>query len=358
MRCSRIRARRNVYGVVITLLALAVTAYGGEDASEYSWDALFCRGLASFYEGNYTNVFAQIQDAVRHRRPASDVHRAIYLMRKSFLAMHGLREPVSQWTSSAETDIRKIARLSRDSDEDKVVLVVLRSAMDSDFQKRPENDPMPILEFLIDPQHRSLWRDWAYWEKVRLVASKTCVPTDAWGTSLVVRAGTEWVGCLSATPEQDIMARAAETFLRENPKTYMGRVMREQLFRARFEAASRALRDLEKNEWFTCLQTNDACPLSDRQIAYVSNARTNLTLFGTSMWESACRRQAMERRMDEFLLCGHLKARYEIPKYFQARKGIPDMPHLPPEVTSWLASVAAPSNASSSRLVPEDELRK
>jgi len=193
------------------------------------------------------------------------------------------------------------------------------------------------LDKLIDPARQSPWRDWAYWEKARVVASKAWVSTRiAWGTVEFLQDDTRRIGCLDKHPDETLRARAAEKFLKQNPNSYMGHTMRLDLCLWRVTRARRAIGQLAENEWFTNGAKATPFPLSEEQVRLVKGAEESLAALSRLFPENVRKLATAETDLDDYLWLG--LSNRAVVKYLKTVVEVQGKDAMPVEVYEWLSS--------------------
>ena len=138
------------------------------------------------------------------------------MMRRAFIDTTKTPEPVHFWSPEAQKYIDQLQAKNEKEIADLVILSVLvprEQSMDWATE--------PLLDEIIESG--SPWRDWAYWEKARVVSLKSCSSTafDPWGLARYSHEGKEYVTASAYSTWQTIRGRAAAAFLKENKKSYM-----------------------------------------------------------------------------------------------------------------------------------------
>ncbi|HUS98622.1 MAG TPA: hypothetical protein VMX97_18000, partial [Hyphomicrobiaceae bacterium] len=295
---------RRAMRVVIGFMLVAATATAALPSSRWhenadtTWERCLYKGLQLYCQGEYRATFNLIEKAVRSAKPGPEAHRSLALMYKAFARVSSLQTPVGEWNESAKQYLDRLEALKEPSDADLVILAALKHVHVRSAPSTPTSEP--FLDKLIDPARKSPWRDWAYWEKARVVASKAYVSTRiAWGSVEFLQGDTRQIGCLDDHPDETLRARAAEAFLKENPDSYMGRAMRTDLYYWRLFEARRALARFAKNEWYVGDRGNDVFPLTDDQLKHIASARASLSALARLFPESSEKLGQAESRLDE-----------------------------------------------------------
>jgi hypothetical protein len=339
MRLLKIVGWRSLMATGI-LASLALISTGAEPESggekAYDWARLLCRGLYLCYQGEYQNAFEMIQSAVRSKDPGPEVHRCLALMYHAFARTHGLYMPVTEWNPSAKEYLDRLEVLKEPGDADLVILATLKHVHMRSAPRTPSSEP--FLDKLIDPVRKSPWRDWAYWEKARVVASKAYVSTRiAWGSVEFLQGDVPRIGCLDEYPAETLRARAAQVFLKDNPDSYMGRTMRLELCLWRVTQARRALAQLAGNEWFTDGAKAEPFPLSEEQVRLVKGAEESLAALSRLFPESVRKLATAETGLDDYLWLG--LSNRAVVKYLKTVVEVRGKDAMPVEVYEWLSSV-------------------
>jgi len=322
---------------MLLCLVLSASICFAADEDRNPWLGVFQRGLMLYQEGDYTNTFALVEAAVLEHPPEQEVHRCLALMRKAFLRMHNIREPVNAWTPSALKEIRKRESLSMRTDRHLVILAAVK------YQRSQNGDiapvTVPLLNQIIEMKPESSWKDWAYWEKARVLAGRAWVPTTAWG---VVEYGSDSrrrIGCLDDSPLISIPARAAESFLRQKPSTYMGKQMRLDLYLYRTTVARRALAKLAKDQSSSSEKKSDeVLPLEENQMVILREAESKLDALSHSFPKDVLRLLTVEAEIDDFLW-NVAESKRVIPEYLKLLQEIRGRGVLLPHVAKWLADL-------------------
>jgi len=257
-------------------------------------------------------------------------------MYKAFARVSSLQTPVGEWNESAKQYLDRLEALKEPGDADLVILATLKHVHLRSEAGMATSEP--FLDKLIDPARKSLWRDWAYWENARVVASKAYVSTRiAWGSVEVLQGDARRIGCLDEHPGETLRARAAQTFLKENPYSYMGRTMRLDLCLWRVTQARRALAQLAKNDWFTNDTNAAPFPLSEEQVRLVKGAEESLAALSRLFPENVRKLATAETGLDDYLWLG--LSNRAVVKYLKTVVEVRGKDAMPVEVYEWLSSV-------------------
>ena len=326
--------------IVGILVCLASASAKGESANApgetHDWESLLYQGLRLCYQDEYQNAFEMIQNAVRSKDPGPEVHRCLALMYHAFARSHSLYMPVTEWNPSAKEYLDRLEALKEPDDADLVILATLKHVHMRSAPRTATSEP--FLDKLIDPARKSPWRDWAYWEKARVVASKAYVSTRiAWGSVEFLQGDVPRIGCLDEHPAETLRARAAQMFLKENPDSYMGRTMRLDLCLWRVTRARRAMAQLAGNEWFTDGAKAEPFPLSEEQVRLVKGAEESLAALSRLFPESVRKLATAETGLDDYLWLG--LSNRAVVKYLKTVVEVRGKDAMPVEVYEWLSSV-------------------
>jgi len=335
---------RRAMWVVIGFMLVAATAAAALPSSRWhenadtTWERCLYKGLQLYYQGEYQSAFEMIQSAVRSEKPGPEVHRCLALMRHAYVQTRGQHLTVSEWKTSVAKDLGRLEAPKEPSDADLVILATLKYAHVCHAGSILTSEP--FLDKLIDPARKSPWRDWAYWEKARVAASKAYVPPKfTWGSVEFLQGDVRRIGCLDEHPAETLRARAARVFLKDNPDTYMGRTMCRELYYWRLFEARRALARFTKNEWYVGDRGNDVFPLTDDQLKHIASARASLSALARLFPESSEKLGQAESRLDELLWFSRPSPKRTIVKYLRTVLEVRGKDAIPPDVYQWLSSV-------------------
>jgi hypothetical protein len=315
-----------------------LSSYGSVRAADEQgtpWSGILHRGLMLYHKGEYTNAFALIKQAVNERDPGPEVHRCLALLRKTFLRINGLRDPVTKWTPTASAVIAALEAEPHPTDGQVAMLAVLEyhHANDTPEAKRADSP----LDILIEKQ--SPWQDWACWEKARTLAEKAWVPSEAWGVVQYEETPHARIGCLDEMPILTIPARAAEEVLRRNPGSYMSDEMRKQVCLYRVTVARKQIAALAKNEWFTGDQSCGLFPFGENQVQILKAIEGQMNTLSRLSASNALALAAAEAKLDEFLWHESSSPRRAIPEYLKKVLEVRGKSYLSPDVAEWVTSL-------------------
>lgn len=308
-------------------------------ANEF-WQTTLHKGLRLYYEGKYQEVFDLIDKAVHSAEPGRNVHRCVALMRRAFIGIHKQEEPVRSWNPSAEKHLKQLESKKSLSDPDLVIVACLRDV----YVRAPTAEPtkVPILDKLIDPARNSRWRDWAYWQKARVIASKAWTWTGDLGTVVFRLAEKRRIGCLADryTSSLTIRGRAAEAFLKKHPQSHMADVMRLELVEWRWRKAAVAVRELVNNRWYTGEGDLEGFPLNKKQLELLTQAEANVIAAGKLFPKVFLEVFVAEDKLDHILwVSGSTR---DIPEYFRTILKVKGKQALSAEIRQWLATIPIP----------------
>ena len=278
--------------------------------------------------------------AVHSAQPGPNVHRCLGLMRRAFIRIHKQEYPVRRWDASAEKHLKQLESKESPSDPDLVILACLRDVDVKHGTAEPTTEP--ILDKLIDPARKSPWRDWAYWQKARVIASKAWTWPNDVGSVVFRFAEKRRIGCLVArsTPSLTIRARAAEACLKKHPQSYMGDVMRVELAEWRWREAAAAVRELVNNRWYTAEGDLEGFPLNKKQLELLTQAEANVFAAGKLFPKAFLEVFVAEDKLDRVFWEGGSTRR--IPEYFRTILKVKGKQALSAEIRQWLATIPIP----------------
>ncbi|GAF85049.1 unnamed protein product, partial [marine sediment metagenome] len=278
--------------------------------------------------------------AVRSAEPGRNVHRCLALMKRAFIGIHKQEEPVRKWNPSAEKHLKQLESKKSLSDPDLVIVACLRDV----YVRAPTGEPTmePILDKLIDPTRNSRWRDWAYWQKARVIASKAWTWTGDLGTVVFRLAEKRRIGCLvdRYTSSLTIRGRAAKAFLTKHPDSYMADVMRHELAQWRWRKAAVAVRELVDNRWYTGEGDLEGFPLNKKQLELLTQAQANVYAAGKLFPKVFLEVFVAEDKLDRVFWEGGSTRR--IPEYFRTILKVKGKQALSAEIRRWLATIPIP----------------
>ena len=329
-------------GVMIVgiLVCLASASAKGESANApgetHDWESLLYQGLRLCYQGEYRSAFEMVEKAVRSEKPGPEVHRCLALMRHAYVQTRGQHLTVSEWKTSVAEDLGRLEALKEPGDADLVILATLKYAHVCHAGSILTSEP--FLDKLIDPVRKSPWRDWAYWEKARVVASKAWVSTrTAWGSVEFLQGDTRQIGCLDDHPDETLPARAAQAFLKENPDSYMGDTMRKELCHWRVMRAYRGIHELIQNEWYSNGSQMGLFPLSEEQVQLFKKTEETFAAISALAPEDVRRLMTAEGALDNLLWFAHPAPKRTIVAYLKAVLEVRGPAALPEDVHRWLS---------------------
>lgn len=280
---------------VTIMVAFLVSAYGEEE----SWSNVFQRALMNYYRGEYNKAYDLVKESIKEDVPGGEVHRCIALMRKSFVKMNDMVEPVFEMNLKAKESI-KMLESGEEGCENPGQLVVLAALQyhrtyDSNIPSRS------TLDLIIEG--KSVWRDWAIWERGRLLAQKAVSSREEYGVVQYTVGEEVRYGCLDDFPSITISARVAEGLLRENPSSYMGETIRKELYYYRTMSIRRNIAQLLRNEWGDPLR-DDIFPLSPVQIELLERMNEEMENVGGEFSDKVLEIEDARARLDEWLWDG------------------------------------------------------
>lgn len=328
----------NRHGILPGIIALCIVGTSqsvfAEDTTRNAWSGILHQGLMLYQQGDYTNTFSLVEEAALQNPPGPEVHRCLVLMRKAFLRKHGLTAPVNEWPSSAQKEIDALESVREKTLGQLVVLAVLK------YRRSRNSEAALPSEALLDRviESGSPWRDWALWEKARILSEVAWVPTEEWGVVYYGDPGRRRIGCLDDQPVYTIPARAAEDVLRRDPDTYMGDAMRLQLYLYRLTVVRQAFSTLARNEWFTREQT-PTFPLRDEQMTLVRDIEGKLKALSETFPADVLSLATAEANLDEFLWQEVGSPARVIPAYLKQLVKVYGEDVLSTPVTKWLAEL-------------------
>ncbi|MGB2937644.1 MAG: hypothetical protein WBD05_05530 [Phycisphaerae bacterium] len=304
------------------------------------WSDILHRGLMLYYEGRHKETFELVERELHTLEPGPEAHRCIRLARKAFIAMHGLEEPVREWNEPARKHINAFLEKKEASGAD----AVLAAALLDTEQKDPDATIAAgdILRRLMQPERKSPWADWAFWERARILASKAWVPTRDLGVVEYADDGRKKLGCLAKFPARLIQARAAKDLLRRHPESYMGEQMRCELAFYRAEALQIALEELRANEWYVPRPEPEhqwVLHFSEEQLAHLEKMRDAIRKVDALFPKDAALSVRARKSLDRFLWEGGGRAL--VLEYFSKMLEMKH-PSLPNEVAKWAARLPKP----------------
>lgn len=355
MRVLKIVGWRSLMATGI-LASLALTSTGAEPENDgekaYDWARLLYRGLYLRYQGEYQNAFEMVEKAVRSEKPGPEVHRCLGLMHHAFVNSSG--ERLLAWKASVAENLDRLEALKEPGDADLVILATLKHVYLRSEAGMATSEP--FLDKLIDPARKSLWRDWAYWEKARVVAFKAYVSTGlAWGSVEFVQDGTRLIGCLDDHPDETLPARAAQAFLKENPDSYMGDTMRKELYHWRVMRAYRGIHELIQNEWYSNGSQMGLFPLSEEQVQLFKKTEETFAAISALAPEDVRRLVTAEGALDNLLWFAHPAPKRTIVAYLRAVLEFKGPAALPEDVHQWLSGQPAVEEPGHRVIFPGEE---
>ena len=250
------------------------------------WESILYESLWLHCQDKHQEVFDLVENATRSRDPGAEVHRCLAMMRRSFIDLTKTPEPIHHYSEKAKAYIDGLDRRKDKAIPDLVILSVLIPREQSlDWVTEP------LLDKIIESG--SPWRDWAYWEKARVVGLKASDSTHPWGLATYECHGREYTACSTEIPKEAIAGRAVIKFLQDNPRTYMRDVFLADFIRWRLLQARRAAYCLRRE------QEVMGYPLSDEQVNALRVAEE--TFISSWQRKPELKLQILEDKLDRHL---------------------------------------------------------
>lgn len=299
------------------------------DRQNNTWEQTLHRGLVLYFEGEHTDVFQLLEGRTRTLEPSTAVHQALALMAKAFQRCYSPEQENQEWKVIAKQYLRDLSGKSEPTDTDMVILALL------------SNDgyvttDVSFLDKLLSEFPDSPWRDWAFWEKARVLGLNSFVSRDPLGLH-ALKGNEDRVGCLvTENPQLWVQGRAAESFLKSHPNTYMGETMQEDLARWRLTSTIEALLRLKANSGDTASVSGCGFPLTQQQIEAIAKAEVAIRSVEDLFSEEIKRRATANGYLGDFLWWG--ESEWKIIDYFGELIMIPEnqRPILDKDIMDWV----------------------
>ena len=310
------------------------------------WELALYEGLMRIHQGQYKETYEYLSQMVQKQKPGAEVHRCIALLRLAFAKMHGVKETAGEWGKSAQQQIGLLESKENKSDGDYVLLAALKYV--DERQGGALAISKPYLDYLLLPTTKSLWADWAYWEKTRLTSRTIWAIGDELGIVTCEVGKNKQLGCLVVSdcdgePERTIRARGASVFLNKHPHSYMARQMRIEILDDRKQSLSRALEVLSRGDWYLDGQTDGLLALTTEQFRELRK-KTYSDLKALDAKIPACVTSLFraEYQLDDFLYSGkNAPGEDSIINYFQGVNESRGRKSIPESILKWLDSMPA-----------------
>lgn len=311
--------------------ALDMNAYG-QDGQKSPWPKVLKRGLMLYCQGQYSNAFDFVYGSLSTNAPAPEIDRCMALLRKSFVSMHNLREPIDAWNSSSQAALSALEAVPDPTDTHIAVLAILK------YHGPTEIGSSNACETLLDTLIRKEgpWHDWAVWRMSIHLGERAMTPCESWGVVRLNEASHNGLAVLDDSPSLSVPARAATELLKSRPDTYMYEELCEQICLYYITIARRSIMHLAEQEWLSSSRTSGPFPLSPAQKLMLRGVEGGMADFSMSFCSNTVARAEAEARLDDVLWHESGDASRVICEYLKQVAASEGMGAFPPDVAEWL----------------------